>query len=188
VTSYLLPKRAALSRPSGQWDDDDFDVLADGIVVGRIFKAKASPVGSPWMWTLLFGHHDSNSDMATRRRAKVPWRRLPRAGGENEIQEKTFPLGVVMKNSISFMTRPRKAMSEWVVHCEANQRHIRHSQPTREAALKYACSQLLQGHVVNHIVGPNKTYHCGSSEGLVHKESILALAPVWLCLRVRSAV
>jgi hypothetical protein len=31
---YLLLKRAALSRPSGQWNEDDFDVLADGTVVG----------------------------------------------------------------------------------------------------------------------------------------------------------
>jgi len=66
-------------------------------------------------------------------------------------------LGTVVKNSISFMSRPRKAMSEWVVHCEVNQRHIRRSLPTREAALKDACSQLLQGHAVNRIVGPNKT-------------------------------
>jgi hypothetical protein len=36
--------RAAASRPSGQWKDDDFDVLADGAVVGRIFNAAASPV------------------------------------------------------------------------------------------------------------------------------------------------
>jgi hypothetical protein len=35
------------SRPSGQWDDDDFDVLANGEVVGRIYKANAAPVGSP---------------------------------------------------------------------------------------------------------------------------------------------
>jgi hypothetical protein len=27
-------------------------------VVGRIFKANASPVGTPWMWTLAFGHHE----------------------------------------------------------------------------------------------------------------------------------
>jgi hypothetical protein len=31
---YLLLKRAALSRPSGEWSDDDYDVLAEGIVVG----------------------------------------------------------------------------------------------------------------------------------------------------------
>jgi hypothetical protein len=27
---YLLLKRASASRPSGQWSEDDFDVLADG--------------------------------------------------------------------------------------------------------------------------------------------------------------
>jgi hypothetical protein len=37
--------------------DDDFDVLTNGEVVGRIFKANAAPVGSPWMWTLIFPHH-----------------------------------------------------------------------------------------------------------------------------------
>jgi hypothetical protein len=58
---YLLLKRAALSRPSGQWSDDDFDVLANGVVVGRIFKANASPVGASWMWTLAFGHHEDRT-------------------------------------------------------------------------------------------------------------------------------
>jgi hypothetical protein len=58
---YLLLKRAALSRPSGQWNDDDFDVLANGKVVGRIYKANAAPVGSPWMWTLAFGHHEDRT-------------------------------------------------------------------------------------------------------------------------------
>jgi hypothetical protein len=32
-------------------------VLANGEVAGRIFKANAAPVGSPWMWTLIFPHH-----------------------------------------------------------------------------------------------------------------------------------
>jgi hypothetical protein len=51
----LILKRASASRPSGEWSDDDYDVLADGVVVGRIMKAAAVPVGSPWMWTLAFG-------------------------------------------------------------------------------------------------------------------------------------
>ena len=58
---YLVLKRASASRPSGEWDDDDFDVLADGVVVGRIFKANASPVGASWMWTLAFWHHEDRS-------------------------------------------------------------------------------------------------------------------------------
>jgi hypothetical protein len=49
---YLLLKRAALSRLSGEWNDDDYEVLANGEFVGRIYKANAAPVGSPWMWTL----------------------------------------------------------------------------------------------------------------------------------------
>jgi hypothetical protein len=31
------------------------DLLANGVVVGRIFKANAAPVGEPWMWTLAGG-------------------------------------------------------------------------------------------------------------------------------------
>jgi hypothetical protein len=34
----LILKRASASRPSGEWKEDDFDVLADSAVVGRIFK------------------------------------------------------------------------------------------------------------------------------------------------------
>jgi hypothetical protein len=52
---YLTLRRASAFRPSGEWNDDDFDVLADGVLVGLIFNAAASPVGTPWMWTLAFG-------------------------------------------------------------------------------------------------------------------------------------
>jgi hypothetical protein len=58
---YLTLKRASASRPSGDWSDDDYDVLADGKVVGRIFKSAKSPVGTPWMWTLLFGYHEDRT-------------------------------------------------------------------------------------------------------------------------------
>src|SRR5260370_16437748 len=34
---YLILKRAPASRPSGEWDDDAYDVLADGAVVGPRF-------------------------------------------------------------------------------------------------------------------------------------------------------
>ena len=54
---YFILKRVSLSRPSGQWNEEDYDVLANGEVVGRIFKVNAAPVGSPWMWTLAFGYH-----------------------------------------------------------------------------------------------------------------------------------
>jgi hypothetical protein len=45
----LILKSASASRPSGEWSDDDYDVISDGVVVGRIFHAAAAPVGSPWM-------------------------------------------------------------------------------------------------------------------------------------------
>ena len=50
----LILKRASASRPSGEWNDDDFDVLRNGVMVGRIMEAAASPVGSPWLWTYGF--------------------------------------------------------------------------------------------------------------------------------------
>jgi hypothetical protein len=51
--TQLVLKRASASRPSGEWGEDDYDVLADGVVVGRIFHAAASPEGArrgcgPW--------------------------------------------------------------------------------------------------------------------------------------------
>jgi hypothetical protein len=58
---YLVLKRASASRPSGEWSDDDYDVLAEGVVVGRIMKAAAAPVGTPWLWTLAYGHHGDRS-------------------------------------------------------------------------------------------------------------------------------
>ena len=80
---YLVLKRASASRTSGEWREDDFDVIADGVVVGRIFKVHTAPVGSPWMWTLAFGHHEDRAPThgyaATREHAMAAfansWRR-----------------------------------------------------------------------------------------------------------------
>jgi hypothetical protein len=58
---YLILKRASVSRPSGKWNDDDYDVLANGVVVGRIFNSSASPLGQSWMWTLMFEHHEDRT-------------------------------------------------------------------------------------------------------------------------------
>jgi hypothetical protein len=58
----LQPRRVKAMRcPSGDWSADDFDVATDGAVVGHIFKANAAPVGSPWMWTLIFPHQEGRS-------------------------------------------------------------------------------------------------------------------------------
>jgi hypothetical protein len=52
-------------------------VLANGAVIGRIFKANAAPVGTPWMWTLAFGHHEDRTPThgyaETREAALAAW-------------------------------------------------------------------------------------------------------------------
>jgi hypothetical protein len=47
------PKNAGLVS---EWSDEDYDVLEDSVVVGRIFKANAAPVGTPWMWAFIMPH------------------------------------------------------------------------------------------------------------------------------------
>jgi hypothetical protein len=61
MTTQLILKRASASRSSGEWNDDDFDVLTAGAAVGRIMKAAAAPVGTPWLWTLAFGQHEDRT-------------------------------------------------------------------------------------------------------------------------------
>jgi hypothetical protein len=48
--AQLILKRA----PIGD-NQDDYDVLEDGVVVGRIFKVLVAPENRPWMWAS--GHH-----------------------------------------------------------------------------------------------------------------------------------
>jgi hypothetical protein len=43
--SPLILKRA----PVGD-NQDDYSVLENGVVVGRIFKVPVAPAGRPWMW------------------------------------------------------------------------------------------------------------------------------------------
>jgi hypothetical protein len=52
----LILKRASLSRPS-TWDDDDYEVLHNSEVVGRIFKTVAVAPDRHWFWCLGYGHH-----------------------------------------------------------------------------------------------------------------------------------
>jgi hypothetical protein len=50
----LILKRGKLTRSSGQWSDNDFDVLADGKVVGRIYEdaSASTPPELRWFWSV----------------------------------------------------------------------------------------------------------------------------------------
>ena len=81
VEKDYLVLRASASRPSGKKSDDDYHVLADGVVVGRIFKVRVGG-RTPWMWTLPRGTtRTAHPHTAMRRRARLRWRLLQRAGG-----------------------------------------------------------------------------------------------------------
>jgi hypothetical protein len=53
--------------------------------VGRMVKVHAAPEGSPWMWTLAFGHHEDRTPThGYEERGKPRWPRSQKAGGANE--------------------------------------------------------------------------------------------------------
>jgi hypothetical protein len=54
--SSLILKHA----PIGD-NKDDYDVLPDGKVVGRIFVSQAAPQDRQWMWTIAYGHHEDRT-------------------------------------------------------------------------------------------------------------------------------
>jgi hypothetical protein len=53
VTSLILI-RARAFRPWGQWQDEDYDVLVDGKVVGRIYEnaSVSAPPDMRWFWSV----------------------------------------------------------------------------------------------------------------------------------------
>jgi hypothetical protein len=72
----LILKRASVSRSSGQWRDDDYDVLENGVVVGRISKEQARVAGSPL---------DVGERGQRRYQARRPWLRADARGGDGGI-------------------------------------------------------------------------------------------------------
>ena len=77
---YLTLKRASASRLSGEWSEDDYDVLCKGAVVGRIVKAAAANHG---YGRSLTGTKTARRRTATSRRARRRWQRSLRAGDGN---------------------------------------------------------------------------------------------------------
>jgi hypothetical protein len=50
----LILKRGNASRSSGTWQDEDYDVLTDGKVIGRIYEdaSASSPPELLWVWSI----------------------------------------------------------------------------------------------------------------------------------------
>ena len=60
MTDVLLRKAQAVR--AGAQGDEDYDVIgSDGIVIGRIFKATTSPIGTPWLWILGPGYREDRT-------------------------------------------------------------------------------------------------------------------------------
>jgi hypothetical protein len=43
--TQLILKRAPIG-----WNPDDYSVIENGVIVGRIFKVPIAPEDRPWMW------------------------------------------------------------------------------------------------------------------------------------------
>jgi hypothetical protein len=75
----LTLKRGSASRPSGQWQDEDYDVIADGKVIGRILESgsRFDPPGLQWTWSITSivpASPGTNGTAATREEAMAKFR------------------------------------------------------------------------------------------------------------------
>jgi hypothetical protein len=83
--TMLILKRASASRPSGEWSDDDYDVLADGAVVGRSSTPTPRLLGRRGC-----GRSPSGTTRTARRRTAMSqhgrprWRRSRKVGGASK--------------------------------------------------------------------------------------------------------
>jgi hypothetical protein len=91
---YLILKRASASRPSGEWNEDDFDVLAEGAVVGR-----PTPAAKLHLLTPFFRVRASEAN------PPPPRRNLPRAGRTAGI-----PVAAKVFNKLSLRITPLGSM------------------------------------------------------------------------------
>jgi hypothetical protein len=76
----LLLRNVSESR-AGAERRDDYDVIgADGLVIGRIFRATTAPAGTPWIWTLACGEREEHGHEPTRETAMQAFARSWRRG------------------------------------------------------------------------------------------------------------
>jgi hypothetical protein len=92
IMSPLILKRAKASRSSGEWRDDDYDVLENGVVVAAsswsLLRPPVGNGGGRAATTATSSAHGTD----TSRRARLRWRRLPRAGDGLKLGQSGGPL------------------------------------------------------------------------------------------------
>jgi hypothetical protein len=69
------------ARADRHWHQDDYDVLENSVIVGRIFKVPIAPRDRHWMWASGHNGHIRRAAHATSRRARPRWQRSPNRGG-----------------------------------------------------------------------------------------------------------
>jgi hypothetical protein len=80
TTSCLNARR----QVAGEWSDDEYDALADGLVVGRIFKANASPLECHGFGRWPFGHHEDRTPTQAMPTREAAMAACARVGGVNK--------------------------------------------------------------------------------------------------------
>jgi hypothetical protein len=88
IDGQLILKRAPLGSDQ---DQEDYDVLEDGEIVGRIFFVPAALEGKQWMWTLGYGYHEDRTPthgyVATREAAMAAFAKSWRGDDRNGWEE-----------------------------------------------------------------------------------------------------
>ncbi len=79
---YVARKKAPpRMTQSASTQTDDHDVIgADGLAIGRVFRATTAPAGTPWMWTLACGERQDHGHEPTRETAMQACRPPPLHG------------------------------------------------------------------------------------------------------------
>jgi hypothetical protein len=90
------PAHADPQARADRWNLDDYDVVEDGVIVGRIFKVPIAPEDRPWMWAS--GHNGYI------RRAAHGYRGDAR-GGDGGVQEE-LAAGIICTE---ILAKPRSA-------------------------------------------------------------------------------
>ena len=77
-------KRAWASRSSDQWNDDDFDVLYKGAIVGRVYKATGRTLSEFWFWGLVYDYLDRQPSHGYTETREAAMRALVRSWSLND--------------------------------------------------------------------------------------------------------